>query len=97
MDTNSFPDNDKDSANNSKSRITWITIIIVLAVAIIALVVSLFVLRTSRLDADGLNEPNIESRETDGIKTDYIDDEEDGSITNPVVVKSSALNRNQAI
>lgn len=92
MDTNSFPDNDKDSANNSKSRITWITIIIVLAVAIIALVVSLFVLRTSRLDADGLNEPNIESRETD-----YIDDEEDGSITNPVVVKSSALNRNQAI
>ena len=80
MNTNSFSDNDKASAENRKRRITWITIITVLVVAIIALVVSLFVFRTSRLDSDEIDVPNIESRETDGIeniKPDYIDDEED--------------------
>ena len=80
MDTKSFPDNDKATANKSKRRITWITIIIVLVVAIIALVVSLFAFRTSRLEANDTKEPNIESRETDGIEnknTDYIDNEED--------------------
>lgn len=79
MDTKSFPDNDKATANKSKRRITWITII-VLAVAIIALVVSLFAFRTSRLEANDTKVPNIESRETDGIEnknTDYIDNEED--------------------
>lgn len=173
MDTNSFPDNDKATANNRRRHITWITIIIVLAVVIIALVVSLFAFRTSRLEANDTKVPNIESKETEGIEnknTDYIDDEkdiyveiideywdddipldtlrdkdgvylvvpegpeypggssalfefikktmiypaaavkdsiqgkvivqfiveEDGSITNPVVVKSSGLNRNQA-
>ena len=173
MDTNSFPDNDKATANSRGRHITWITIIIVLAVVIIALIVSLFVFRTSRLEANGTKVPNIESRETEGIEnknTDYIDNEkdiyveiideywdddipldtlrdkdgvylvvpegpeypggssalfefikktmvypaaavkdsiqgrvivqfiveEDGSITNPVVVKSSGLNRNQA-
>lgn len=80
MDTKSFPDNDKATANISKRRITWITIIIVLVVAIIALVVSLFAFRTSRLEANDTKVPNIESRETDGIEnknTDYIDNEED--------------------
>lgn len=173
MDTNSFPDNDKATANNRRRHITWITIIIVLTVVIIALVVSLFAFRTSRLEANDTKVPNIESKETEGIEnknTDYIDDEkdiyveiideywdddipldtlrdkdgvylvvpegpeypggssalfefikktmiypaaavkdsiqgrvivqfiveEDGSITNPVVVKSSGLNRNQA-
>ena len=80
MDTKTFPDKDKASANNSKSHIIWITITTVLAVAIIVLVVSLFVFRTSRLDANDIKEPIIESRETDGIEnknTDYIDDEKD--------------------
>ena len=80
MDTKSFPDNDKATANKSKRRITWITIIIVLVVAIIALVVSLFAFRTSRLEANDTKVPKIESRETDGIEnknTDYIDNEED--------------------
>ena len=65
MDTKSFPDNDKATANKSKRRITWITIIIVLVVAIIALVVSLFAFRTSRLEANDTKVPNIESRETE--------------------------------
>ena len=64
MDTKSFPDNDKATANKSKRRITWITII-VLVVAIIALVVSLFAFRTSRLEANDTKVPNIESRETE--------------------------------
>ena len=79
MDTKSFPDNDKATANKSKRRIIWITII-VLVVAIIALVVSLFAFRTSRLEANDTKVPNIESRETDDIEnknTDYIDNEED--------------------
>ena len=68
MDTKSFPDNDKATANKSKRRITWITIIIVLVVAIIALVVSLFAFRTSRLEANDTKVPNIESRETAELK-----------------------------
>lgn len=169
MNTNSFSDKDKGMDNNCKRRIIRIAITIVLVVAIIALSVSLFAFRSSCLETDGLNEPNIESGETD-IKTvfteneddicveiidEYCDDdipldtlrdkdgvyllvpegpeyrggssalfefikstmkypaaalkdsiqgrvivqfivEEDGSVTNPVIVKSSGLNRDQA-
>lgn len=161
MDTNSFPDNNKASANNNRRRIIRTTIIIVLAVAIIALVVSLFVFRTTRIDAiaeESIKTDHIEDQEDDicvEIIDEYCDEdipldslrdkdgiyllvpegpdypggpsalfafinntmvypaqavkdsiqgrvivqfivEEDGSITNPVVVKSSGLNRNQA-
>ena len=156
MDTNSFPD-------NSRRRTIWITIIIVLAVAIIALIVSLLTSGPMPQEvvalAGGDEKTNhIEDQEDDicvEIIDEYCDEdipldslrdkdgiyllvpegpdypggpsalfafinntmvypaqavkdsiqgrvivqfivEEDGSITNPVVVKSSGLNRNQA-